>query len=169
MRNIIYIILISALLSSCKKSREARQLERCLEDTTWEFYYALDADGSDITAQVLADSLICTQFTFKKNDRDASTFNTIVEDCHNTYYVDYRGNWVIFDWDKLKRTPKWKDIGVAIGNVGLETQSSLLYLGEISFSVDLESDLLENRIYKLKVSGLPTDTLLETRFYRKVE
>ena len=88
MKTIIYIFIITLLLFSCKKSKEARKLEKYISNTTWEFYKAEDANGNDITAQVLSDSVLCTKFTFNKFDNDPSTFDADICGCHNTYYEE---------------------------------------------------------------------------------
>ena len=93
---------------SCKKSKEARDLEKEINDTRWELDYVLDANGNDITAQVLADSVICECFEFYKADKDPVTYNTYISKCHNTYFPDYKANWGVFEWVKREKEKKKK-------------------------------------------------------------
>jgi len=171
----LILVTLVMLFLGCKKSKDARKLERYLNDTTWEFYKAEDAAGNDITAQVLADSMICTQFTFLKTDNDAVTYNTLIKDCHNTYYLDYKGNWEVTDWKKIERENQseresyvnsWKDFGVSIGNVGLE--NSRIYLSDIQFRISLKSNVIEQVRNKLKSNGFPSDVIQEIRYYKKI-
>lgn len=68
-----------------------------------------------------------------------------------------------------KISPKWKDVGLAIGNKGLESNVSRRYLRQISFKINKEDNTIESRIFILEFSGLPSDTLLEKRYYKKTQ
>jgi len=171
----LILVTLVMLFLGCKKSKDARKLKRYLNDTTWEFYKAEDAAGNDITAQVLADSMICTQFTFLKTDSDAVTYNTLIKDCHNTYYIDYKGNWVVTDWTKIERkenidrssfSNSWKDFGVSIGNVGLENPNN--YLNRIHIKLNKTQNIFEHRRYIRDSQGFDTEFIQEIRYYKKI-
>jgi hypothetical protein len=163
---------------SCKKSKEARDMEKEINDTRWELDYVLDGNGNDITAQVLADAVICECFEFYKADKDPVTYNTYITKCHNTYFPDYKGNWIVFDWVKREKEKKknntqdvptlnrWADFVFSVGNVGLETTDALLYFR--SRNLEYNEIYIVNRIYKFKSSGFESDTILEYRYYKKI-
>lgn len=168
-------MLLLLLSVACKKSKDARKLEKYLSATRWEFYYAEDAQGNDITAQVLQDSVICECFEFLENDKSAVTFNTILTNCHNTFFDTYKGNWGVFDYKKLKKKEdvehfanEWVSHAVAVGNVGLETNNSSSYLRQIDFYTKIDDEVMISKRYKLKFSGLPSDSLMEIRYYKKI-
>jgi hypothetical protein len=168
-----FLLLLLFSTSACKKSKEARQLEKYLANTQWEFYYAEDAQGNDITVNVLQDSAICECFEFYKNDKNAVTFNTHLTKCHNTFFDRYKGNWSVFDYKKLKLTynaessSKWMSHGVAVGNIGIETNLSQSYLRNVSFYLTIGDKVMISKRYKLEFSGLPSDSLMEIRYYKK--
>lgn len=175
--NILYSLMLLLLLSAaCKKSKDARQLEKYLSDTRWEFYYAEDAQGNDITAQVLQDSVICECFEFLEDDKDPVSMSAIITRCHNSYYTEYKGHWVVFDWKKIEKeangTPqgsRWRSHAVAIGNVGLETHNAYWsYLRQIPFYVEIDDTIMISKHYKLESTGLPSDSLMEIRYYKKI-
>lgn len=83
-------------------------MEKYLNDTKWELYLVEDAQGNDITQQVLADSVICECFEFQKLNKDYKTFNAIITKCHNTYFESYKGGWGVIDWKKEKSVQNGK-------------------------------------------------------------
>jgi hypothetical protein len=162
---------------SCKKSKEARDMEKEINDTRWELDYVLDANGNDITAQVLADSVICECFEFYKADKDPVTYNAYISKCHGTYFSDYKANWGVYDWKKLEKelkksnyngtfSDRWADLAFSVGNVGLETIDALLYFR--TCYLEYNTTYLVNRIYKKAVNYTSTDTILEYRYYKKI-
>jgi hypothetical protein len=182
LKKLIHILLligfVTATTISCKKSKDARNLEKEINDTRWELDYVLDADGNDITAQVLADSVICECFEFYKADKDPVTYNTYISKCHGTYFPDYKGNWIVADWKKIYKNIKkqnletatiiarWTKFTVSIGNVGLESEKGILYLKNMKF--DMFENSIIHKVLKLDNTGFPSDTILEYRYYKKI-
>jgi hypothetical protein len=171
----VFIVLLLFSTVACKKSKEARQIEKYLSNSQWEFYYAEDAQGNDITDQVLADSAICLCFNFLEDDKDPVTFNTIVSKCRNMYFDNYKGYWGVLDWVKLEKKAKgvpfgsrWKSHHLAIGNLGLETKNASSYLRQIDFYTKIDDEVMISKRYKLEFSGLPSDSLMEIRYYKKI-
>jgi hypothetical protein len=169
-----FLLLLLFSTSACKKSKEARQLEKYLSETRWEFYYAEDAQGNDITAQVLQDSVICKCFEFLEDDKDPVTSNLIISKCYNTFFENYKGYWIVFDWKKLEKKSNgipqlnnWRSHACDVSNIGLESYSSQLYLNQIPFYLKVDDDVMISKRYKLEFSGLPSDSLMEIRYYKK--
>jgi hypothetical protein len=165
------------VFTACNKpTREARKMTKELNDTRWEFYYAEDAYGNDITSQVISDSIICQCFELHKDDRDPSTKNGFASKCSNTYYSSYTGNWGVIDWKKLEKEygslssfiNRWADLAFAIGARTNENLESLLYLKDQHFDY-MDDNILIHRIYNRDSTNWPTDELLEYRYYKKVE
>ncbi len=168
------VVIFFILVLACKKSKEARQLEKYLSNSQWEFYYAEDAQGNDITEQVLADSAICLCFNFLEDDNDPVTFNTIVSKCRNTFFDSYNGYWGVFDYkdNRFGFNPahhtRWKSHGVAVGNMGIESQNNKNYLINISFFVEINGTEMFSKRYKVESNGLTSDSLMEIRYYKKL-
>jgi hypothetical protein len=174
LKNLPYILILLLCALACKKSKDARQLEKYLSDTRWEFYYAEDAQGNDITAQVLQDSVICECFEFLKDDKDPVTFNTNITRCKKTFFDNYKGNWGVFDYKKLElrydpeSSSKWMSHALSVGNIGLESNNASSYLRQVYFNTKVNDEIMISKRYKLESTGLPSDSLMEIRYYKKI-
>jgi hypothetical protein len=163
-------------ITACNKpTREACKMTKELNDTQWEFYYAEDIYGNDITDIVLADSAICQCFEFNKTNKKTQEKNGLASKCSNTYYPSYTGNWVVFDWKKEKRkgrdfsitTNAWAEFGFASGARINENLATQLYLHAFDFDYEQE-DIIIHRIPFRGSNHAPTFEFLEYRYYRKV-
>jgi hypothetical protein len=176
MKKLIYILIILLSFTACNKpSRAVRKMTKELNDTQWEFYYAEDIYGNDITDIVLADSAICQCFEFNKDDDNPSSKNGLASKCTNTYYASYIGNWGVFDWKKRKKeygdlssfTNAWAEFGFTSGARINENLATQLYLHAFDFDYEQE-DIIIHRIPFRGSNHAPTFEFVEYRYYRKV-